>query len=162
MELYQKGSQNYLQVLVQDEDGIPVHSAMVTASLHRNSDNHYLDGITNTFVSSGGNLNLSFSELGASGLYRFLFDQSWDVSGVNQTYTVIYSIASPFVAITYDTLSFFDLSLDDIKGVGWSLALHKPDLMSMANKTNAHAFDPVAHSLEALSDIRENYNTEGV
>ena len=172
MEEYQRGTTQYLQVIVQDEDGAPVHGATVHATVYRDLDAFYLDSTSNTFVSSGGNSEILLTELGTSSLYRAPFDQTWDNGGVDRTYTVVYVISAPYGAMVLDTLSFYDKELEEIKGDGWNAASEKPDLMAIANKDNNDTFNPATDSLEAISDgggggggsggHGENYNSEGL
>jgi hypothetical protein len=169
VEIFQKGTTQFLQVIVQDAYGAPVHGATVHARLFRNSDSYYLDTATNTFVNSGGNSDMLLIELPGTGLYRVPYDQTLDGGGVERSYTAIYQISTPYASTTFDTLYFYDTTLTDIKGTGWGAAVKRPTLMNLANKDGNYTYDPTQSSLETISELitptgagsAENYNTEG-
>ena len=171
MEVFQVKTVQFLQVIVQDADGYPVHGATVHAQVFRNSDNAYLDTTTNTFVTLGGNSNILLAELEETGLYRARFDQTLDNGGVDRYYTVIYTISAPYASLTFDSIHFTDVMLDEVKGQGWEQAAIKPSLMHLANKDSNSTFAPNTDSLEALEEkigtggtggSSESYNTEAL
>ena len=169
MEQYQKGTSQYLQFIALDQDGKSIsglNPGDVTIQIYRDTDNNYLDAISNVFIGTGGTIEHNMVELGSTGVYRFLFDQSIDTDEKG-VYTIVYSIKTPFEGTIFDTATFYDKDLAEIRGAGWDIATSKPTLMNLANKNINKEFDPLAHSQQALAEIQtlgssDNFNSEAI
>ena len=163
---YQKGTSQYLQILVLDKLGAPVTGLNpddVTIMIYRDSDGAYLDSVSGLFVLSGGDAENNTTELNTLGIYRFLFDQSIDTTD-NETYTIVYSVKQPYVTSELEAITFRDVNLDDIKGIGWDSASVRPTLMNLANKDANYSYNNAQHSLEKQSEdgtvsSGENFNS---